>query len=425
MNNKYNNSFEYISSGASHARIHFAEIFEAGGEETKEFVEKCFHNLNTFSKNHKFSLLVNAWTEPLLALQYNLYKPSIHQLMMDSGGLQIITQGLSITDEMKDEIYLTMAHNCDTAMSFDEIPLSFDGTTSDRLDTSNRYFDITKFEECAKQTGKNLARQIEIFLEEESATHPHFIAQGNNLDTFCRWTEIALKEIPKEHHKHIQGIAMGSPALGTGPLEDIKKAFYFTQLPLDVDTMHILGVGAVSRMKPFIILAQYGTYKDLYISYDSTTHASGVNFGRYYMNGNNIKFPRIYDPVRWGNIYKDVQNNGMDYGQGAEMFSKAFSMPSRVYEKKYGDRYTFVHSVVGLYSSAIKNFIKETELCFADKSYLINTTKNIKEKNTYAMLYKINTIEDYIYWEKEVGRHIESKAVASSKKQETNLEDIF
>lgn len=425
MSNKYNNSFEYISSGASHARIHFAEIFEKGGEETKEFVESCFHNLNTFSENHKFSLLVNAWTEPALAKLYNQYKPSIHQMMMDSGGLQIITQGLNITEKVKDEIYLTMAHNCDTAMSFDEIPLSFDGENSNRLDLSNRYFDKSKFEDCAKLTGKNLARQIEIFLDEDSKTHPHFIAQGNDLDTFCKWTELALKEIPKEHHKHIKGVAMGSPALGFGVLEDIKKAFYFRELPIDVNTMHILGVGAVSRMKPFIILAQNGMYEDLHISYDSTTHSSGINFGRYYMNGQNTKFPRFYDPVRWQEIYDNVVANGMCAGEGPEMFSKSFSMPSRVFEKKYGDRYIFVKSVTGMFCSAVKNFILEIEECFADKNYLINNTKNHKEQNIYSMLYKINTIEDYIYWEKEVGRHIDSRSIPSSKKQETNLEELF
>ena len=43
-----------------------------------------------------------------------------------------------------------------------------------------------------------------------------------------KWVEYVLDEIPKSNHQFIGGVAMGAAALGTGTLEDIERAFIFT-----------------------------------------------------------------------------------------------------------------------------------------------------------------------------------------------------
>ena len=92
-------------------------------------------------------------------------------------------------------------------------------------------------------------------------------------------------EITKEHADHIGGVAMGSAALGMGQLEDVKRAFYVTQMPFERPFhLHILGVGALRRMLPFILFKQNGLYKNINISYDSTTHSMSLDNGLFYFS---------------------------------------------------------------------------------------------------------------------------------------------
>lgn len=415
-------SFEYISSGNSHIRVIFAEAHQ--DEDCLSWLKDKFGFLNTFSPYHKFGLLANAWTESNFGEIFQNYKPAINQIMLDSGGLQIVTQGMEVTDKIKDQVYNVQAKWADSAMCFDEIPLSMSGDKSIRTDVSQRWFDRSKHVDCATRTGKNVARQIEVFLEQGSTAKPFFIAQGNDLETYQEWTEVAMKQIPSSHRKYIAGVAMGSPALGFGIFEDIKKAFYFRELPIETNCMHILGAGSISRLLPFVILAQCGTYKDLHISYDSSTHSSGVNFGRYFLGAKNMNFPKEYDDAIYKKMYADIENNGFHPGVDVKHFHEALLMPSKEYEKKFGSRVPFIKMFNALFCSSVRNFITELDKCYADKTYLINTLGR-KEKNIYLMLYKIKTIDDFRHWEREVGRHVASKAVGTSSRVETNIEDLF
>ena len=42
-----------------------------------------------------------------------------------------------------------------------------------------------------------------------------------------KWFECLLEEIPTEWHDRLGGIAVGAAGLGTGPLEDVKRALAF------------------------------------------------------------------------------------------------------------------------------------------------------------------------------------------------------
>jgi len=88
-------------------------------------------------------------TEPLVSTLYNAYTEKQHvkefahldnlgsdSVYADSGGLQIVTAGKSITEEMKMEIYKTQTY-ADYAMCFDVIPLSSTSLTRTRNERSN------------------------------------------------------------------------------------------------------------------------------------------------------------------------------------------------------------------------------------------------------------------------------------------------
>ena len=92
----------------------------------------------------------------------------------------MVTLGLSITDELKQKVYDSQAAYSDCAMSFDEIPVSLLSNRAVRSDTSSKYFDRSRFEWCARESGRNLKTQIETFIKAKSQAKPMFIVQGRN-----------------------------------------------------------------------------------------------------------------------------------------------------------------------------------------------------------------------------------------------------
>ena len=241
---------DYVVSGTSYMRLSNPRI--ATNDTTVEIVKMLINKLVQDKHNHKFSMLYNGHTEAGFGERFQAYRESINDIHVDSGGLQIITQGMTITDELKKEVYRNQAKWGDVGMCFDEIPVVLTGDRSDRNDVKGRFFDKENYEEKARQTGQNIKQQLEIFDEEKSECKPFHILQGNCVDTYIRWFECLLEEIPTEWHDRLGGIAVGAAGLGTGPLEDVKRAFIAAQIktmwPQDTMKLHVLGVGSIRRM---------------------------------------------------------------------------------------------------------------------------------------------------------------------------------
>ncbi len=417
------NSFEYVASGCSYLRILFPEAYE--DQECKLWINDVFQKMQDKGKHHSFSLLFNAWTEKGFGEKFKEHYTTIDKVYADSGGLQILTQGKQITEKEKSQVYSVQSKSSHIGFSFDEIPVSFSGEKSSRLDLSNRWFDWTKFEDCAKLTGKNVAEQIKTFLDEKSECKPLFIAQGNCLETYQKWTELALKEIPKEHHKYIGGVAMGAAALGHGRLEDIQRAFYFTQLPIEAahNHMHLLAVGSVFRLLPNLVFIHSGVYKDIHISYDSTTHTSGCHMGRLYLNEKNFDFPRHFDKIVWNKVHKNIIDQGFDSGLTLEEYHASMNMASKKYEEKYGSRIPLIKAYVATTCASIANFIDHVEKCYSSKKELLKLAEKQDSYIILNSLYEVKNLDDWNHWEKEIGRFVKSHSVDSEKR--VTLEDFF
>ncbi len=417
------NSLNYIASGCSYSRITFPDAREDEG--CKQFINDCFSNLQSAGDNTKFSLLFNAWTESNFGEIFKNFKDSLSEIMADSGGLQIITQGLQVTDKIKEEVYNIQGKTADTCLSFDEIPLSFSGDRTNKNDTAGRWFDINKFDECAKQTGKNVFNQIKTFIEIDSKAKPIFIVQGNCYDTYMKWTEIALKEIPKEYHKYISGFAMAGPCLGTGMLEDIKRAFYFNQLPIETDRLHLLGIGSIKRMMPFLIFSQTGLYKNLEISYDSTTHTSGIVMGRTYMNNGIVLFSRELNET-YVKIFNAFRKSAYFPKEiDIHLFFEILNINSGDFKDRYGSKVIYIKTFIGFLCFSIHNFIKHTEECFNSKEKILGLAKKTKERNIINSLYQIKNYDDFKSWERNIGRSVRSKKVSCRKIESVEIDNLF
>jgi hypothetical protein len=416
-----NIEFEYVASGFSYFRINGKDKLS---DEFVKFFQKTFCSINN-THNHKISLLYNAYTEKNHGEMFKGLKPFVHHIHADSGGLQMITLGKTITEELKQDVYENQAKHSDIAMAFDVIPVKVLGDKSVRLDTKTRLFDAERHEECAKESGKNLAKQIEYFLDQKSTTRPFLIAQGNCYESYMKWVELMLKELPKSYIECIGGIAMGAAALGKGPLEDIKRAFYFTQLPIELKSnhLHLLGVGAFPRMIPTLIFVQNEVYKDMTISYDSTTHTASITRGLYFHKIRMLNYSRTFGVDHY-TMHADIERNFPGaFKYDVKMFHECLNTPTSVIEKKYGSADAAVKTAIAYISSAIKNFCANVDHMSRHQKDLLKFLP-VKEKNTFVTLSNVHTLQDFNCWLRDVGKYVESDALDVYNKY-SNLESLF
>jgi hypothetical protein len=376
----------------------------------------------------------NAYTEKNLGkfIQENIAE-SVFDIHSDSGGLQIITRNLPMNDEIKNKVYDTQSRLSDAAMCFDNIPLINVGTKENKIVV----FDRENLKHKARETGKNITKQIEHFLREKTKARPLIIIHGNCLETANIWSETLFNEIPKSMHEVIKGVAIGSGGVGYGTLEEVKKLFWYTQLPFDIKEkhLHLLGVGAINRMLPLLTFLSEGMIKDTFVSYDNTTHTSMNIFGRYCygLNGkkHEIKYDRFFtnDYVE---MYSDIVRilpEVSTYAKDAKEFQKVFN--ERTKENGLGlAMLTVAHSL-----SCINNFMEHVDAALKDKKELHklmeNPTSNSKlgikyideiEKNVYSEIKNIKTPEDFKYWESHLGRFLKSDPTRTS---HSSLDEFF
>lgn len=418
--------FEYVASGLSFLRVRFRE--SQVGDTAKRL--NGMWALLRGQHNHEFSFLYNAFIEKEFGEFFrDVYRgKGVNQIYADSGGLQMITLGKTITPQLKQDVYTNQGNYSDCAMSFDEIPVSLKSERSSRSDTSSKYFDRTKFEWCARESGKNIRDQIETFIKMGSQARPFFIAQGNDLDSYVRWTELALEEIPKELHEFIGGVALGAVALGTGTLEDCKRAFYYTQLPLSKTThhFHLLGVGSVSRLLPVIAMQHHDVYQNTLVSYDSTTHTSGVQMGRYYGPDFQWITPgRLFrddeghyqtenggqGAADYSFINADVRKYVKDYIVDDDFFMEAMNIPVRAYQKLHnGDFLPPLEAFSAYFVGSTMNFMRHVEAVSNDFTQAHGLVSEMTYSAIEAMR-SIKTRQDFEYWLQHAGTSLDSSPI--------------
>lgn len=394
--------FHYVASGLTYMRIGYSDLKK--DQQSIDYYNNCFKKING-NNSHSLGLLHNAFSEKGLGPIVNdLFDTDNYSNMTDSGGLQIITTGSVITQEMKLKIYEYQLANSEYAMSFDEIPLTVTGEKSSRNDYTNRFFDIEKFEECAKISGKNYLEQINIFLESGSSCKPIMIIHGNCYDTFLKWHDIMLNEIPDSKRKYIDIIALSGASLGTGTLEDIERAYALSEIASQYKQVHFLGLGSIRRLLPYIIFKRNGLLDNIKISYDSTTHTSAPHMGRYFLNGKDYKFTREFDK-RYEVIYNDI-NSKFDLDMSLEKFHETLNKPG---SESIEGGYVF-RAYCGFISSCILNFTKIVDDMYQHPELIKHLPRELKT------LTKLKTKDDIEHWFDEISRFVHSRRISTEKR---------
>lgn len=418
---------EYIASGTSYLRMHADR--QTAPENFDSFVRAL--NYVRGANNHKFGLLFNAYTESGFGAAFQKFRPYVDSIHADSGGLQIVTQGLKIDGPLKTKIYKTQAQWADIGMCFDEIPIGTHSGRSGRNDVNNRWFKKDELEHYARQTGKNLREQIDSFLEEKTTCRPMLIAQGNCYDSYMRWVEYVVDEVGQDREKYIGGVAMGAAALGTGLREDIFRAFMFKQLPVDLshNHLHILGVGSVKRLLPYVTFMKNGYYEGTHISYDSTTHTSGVELGLFYdKNSKGISFNRIYSPT-YELVFeeiKDIFPELSDYTPRDfhEVMNNGFTKYTGKESGEIGkSEFLFTKMRTAFSFKSIYNFTNHLNNVILNNNDYDLECQKAKSFMIMKNLLTVKDLDSWKNWEAHCGRHVKSAKVSSA--EPTSIDDFI
>lgn len=243
------------------------------------------------------SLLYNAYNESTFGGHArNNRQFGFDYLYADSGGLQVITAGKQISDEIKTQLYHNQSY-ADYGFCFDEIPVvNYNGGS--RSDTASKEFVSSRLEECAIKTAKNINEQINKLKEIGSKTKIFYIVQGNDYESMVKWVEYGFPYI--EDKSMIAGWAMADTCIGNSTLESIDMLIAYAMIDKMTDyrynNVHFLGVGSVSRLEPMIQFSRAGIIRDdVTLSFDSSTLSLSWMYGRILTPDGNMSLSTVAD----------------------------------------------------------------------------------------------------------------------------------
>lgn len=415
------NTIHYIGSGMSHTRVESMK-----DSTTIEWARQIIKKMNT--KDYQFGFLYNAFTEKNLGMLFNQhYRDVLCDIHADSGGLQMVTVGAKATHEMKQKIYEHQAKHSTIAMSFDEIPVITLGA-NDTRSFNSRKFDYNLVQENARLSGLNLVDQLKLFADRKTKAKPLLIAQGNCIDTYRKWVDVVQKQIPKELLQLLGGVAMAGTSMGDGDLENVRTAFIFSQLDLDFDCkqVHLLGVGSMGRFIPTMVFMKSGLYKNLVVSFDSTTHTRCVTYCRYYNKDNNcIILGKYFDKLKYEELLKYLQFFETDIETAEELYYYLAEDITISKLKEAKDSETAMRKFLQAKFSFFLLSVKNTLDCFTDYLHDRNVSFHTKPLlvTPMRMLQQVKTLEDYNSWERNFSKYLKTNPVPAT--LSNTLEEFF
>ncbi|MBK02948.1 MAG: hypothetical protein CL464_10905 [Acidimicrobiaceae bacterium] len=434
------NDMTYIMSGASMA-------LKPGMGDKQDgdiYSGMVTDTIKEFDSGVNYEIMFNAYNEVNAMVnyfsKYNYFGTKWHA---DSGGLQMITLGKEITEELKEKVYRVQAQYSSYAMCFDELPihvLELKGKQS-RIDLSGRRY----IEEWAKQralnTGNNVKRQIEVFREMKSDSKVFLICQGNNVTDFVEYYNNAMSVIPKEYYSSMAGIALSAACTGLGRLEAIQMlgSYGFMDIPKEIgNKLHVLGFGSIKRLWPLLLLKESG-YINKDITFDSSSHAIKPILGEFEGDdGRTYKFGT--EPHGEETLLQQGNTHEKDIIEGNEfLYEKYGHILKQYYDMDFEEFFEIVGcfdvSTSARYNLDCKRqvttnlyhrWLMAFQSCYKFGKDIIQTRKDMREgifdSGIPAMndLINVKTKEDFIKWFKVHSKHMVSNPIIRCK----TLEDV-
>jgi hypothetical protein len=401
---------DYVASG-------FCASFRLGTPH-KDFGEGIVRNLIPASQylrdklggHVKISGLFNAFTEDMFATRikesgYNFKTLFPDAMYADSGGLQVLTQGKQIDEEMKKKIYDIQAEYADYAMSFDVMPFEM-------VNGGKKYLGDEVAAECGTQAGENLKEQIAHFNKIKAKTKIFPIVQGLGLTGMSAYTLNMLSVLNKTQLDKLECLAVGGITSEIELLERSVNIYKIAGIPDKIKThFHVLGVTGFRKLMPILIGARNGLIPGIKkLSFDSTTFTKSYLLGNIQPSIIDLKanapkrslgkvrdaFVEDYYQQMW-DFWKDIPDNVFenveDMIEHSCFNSKGLSTAAQQYKElglEHGVK-TITQKYVYVYYNTFK-FLEILEM-YLDGVLELEDFMG-KEYNT-ELLYKLEKITDY------------------------------
>lgn len=258
-----------------------------------KYFSESFNMLNEIHDDFKVSVLYNSFTES----KYVEYLSSLKEnglgcdIYADSGGLQINLIKTAVSKNIEADKINSYTNQCvisDYAMNFDEMPMIVEysdnkkGDTA-RTDASGRYYVRDMVYNAGYKSGVDINEQIRVIKENTANTKVMIILQGYTMDDYNEYARGVYDVLEKENYSYVGGIALAN-TLSTNYF-DAFDVFVRHQFHLNVPEehkthIHLLGVGTINRLYPFIVLKNGNFFdKDFTVNFDSTSATSMSTFG--------------------------------------------------------------------------------------------------------------------------------------------------
>lgn len=291
-------TLEYVFSGCGMMKLQ--PNSQSGSAETQLITRKIVTKGIQRIKNKCNNMLVDHFSVNVSCL-YNAYiekdwgehfhtndKFGFDNVYADSGGLQVVTRGMKISDDLKKEVYKKQ-EPANFSMCFDEIPVTTSMSGVHRAGIEGKMFMVKNIEACATKTATNVKEQIEA-LKHVKDNKVMYIIQGNSVQDMIKWADYSFVHF---NTKNIGGLAMANTCMGFGTKEtlDVIKSYKHIVEKYTINNqIHLLGVGSLERMKPVLNLMKSGYIDNkTIVSFDSSSCSMSLMMGRLInTNGKNI-----------------------------------------------------------------------------------------------------------------------------------------
>lgn len=399
-------NFEYVMSGIGFTRLKTPEQIDFVYDKFKEKLDQS-----------TFAVLYNAFTEKEYGKRFAPTKANVYA---DSGGLQMVTRNLGITDKLKGEIYESQAACSQFAMCFDEIPMVKISDTGRIGSQQGRYFDRNLVHAKATETADNIKVQIETFQKLGSEAKPVVIIQGNCADTMLEWSEVLFNRLGDDI-KHVGSVAISGVCIGNKTMEEIERSFVFSEVNriYGIKHLHLLGVGSISRIAPFIIFDKRFD-DDILISYDSTSHTQATTFGYHYWENSLEKLKKGFT-YEWDEIARRLCDftDGQLEMDGARLYELAYKSIKGLPVEESNLIRTTLFYLAAMQALKLTQYVEKTCKTFEDS--LVHHDEHLWLPMR-ILNEDVRTVADFKKWQSDFGRFIPTSRVNSS---HNSLEDLF
>lgn len=380
----------------------------------------------------KTSMLFNGYTETKHGKYFRDRNSfGFDQLYADSGGLQVVTTGKVLTNELKLQIYENQKA-ADFGFCFDEIPLGMknegDTNAKHRSQTEGKLFFPAGFDDCAIRTASNIKEQTDAF--RGSKTKAFYILQGNTTEEMYRWFKHGVDIVGHDGFDRIQGLAPADTCMGNGQLESVDMMVAYHRCIEDFGQdftkkhLHLLGVGSPSRLLPAVFLKESGFIpQNVEISFDSSSSSMSYVMGNFFdSDGSRPNRDRVKTLALFERFWDDM-------GDLVQMYSPSITKDWYMeWTKKHFKSVSNTTKMLDNQEHQVGMRASITLMCiWQNIGFFTKLRQDMSCDETrqtgVGYLNEVKTMADYAHWKRTFERHCSSKRI--DRKAESSLLDLF